>query len=272
MPNDRRLLYVLQQASRTAVAHANGRVIERIGVPVMHLGALSHLARNPGATTADLAELFDADRSVASGLVARLARSGLVRRDQNPENRRNPFLFLTEEGENARLSSLPAFRRAMDELRQGFSAPEIDVVLRFLNAIVRNFSDVRRAAAAETALVPGQGSTRWKLGRVTDYIDANLGEKLPLATLARVFGASVSHFKTLFKPMTGMTVHRYVMQRRVERARELLDGGVPIATVAIETGFTDQSHLARWMRRLLGVTPRHVRAGGRLPGRKPDAR
>jgi AraC-like DNA-binding protein/DNA-binding MarR family transcriptional regulator len=238
----------------------------------MHLGALSHLAKNPGATLESIAALFDVDRPVASGLVARLERSGLVRREQNPKNRRNPFLFLTEEGESTRLSSLPAFRRAMDELSQGFTGPEIDVVLRFLNAIVWNFSDERRPAGGETALVAGRGSLTWKLGRVTDYIDANLGKKLPLSALAKVFGASVSHFNTVFKQSTAMSVHRYVMQRRVERARELLDGGVPIATVALEAGFSDPSHLARWTRRLLGVTPRHVSTGERLLGRKPDAR
>lgn len=53
-----------------------------------------------------------------------------------------------------------------------------------------------------------------------------------------------------------MPVHGYVIERRVARARELLLAGRhTIAQVAIETGFTHQSHLARCMRRVLGVSP-----------------
>ena len=54
----------------------------------------------------------------------------------------------------------------------------------------------------------------------------------------------------------GRSVHRYVVERRVQRARSLLLAGErSIAQVALATGFAHQSHLARWMKRLLGVTP-----------------
>jgi AraC family transcriptional regulator len=53
-----------------------------------------------------------------------------------------------------------------------------------------------------------------------------------------------------------------VVQRRVERARELLlRGELPISQVALEVGFAHQSHLARWMRRILGVTPTAIVRG-----------
>ncbi|WP_224249360.1 helix-turn-helix transcriptional regulator [Hyalangium gracile] len=72
---------------------------------------------------------------------------------------------------------------------------------------------------------------------------------------------SASHLKTLFKRSTGLPVHEYVIQRRVERARSLLmRGELPAGQVALEAGFSHQSHMARCMRRVLGVTPKAVMA------------
>jgi AraC-like DNA-binding protein len=86
--------------------------------------------------------------------------------------------------------------------------------------------------------------------------EANLDRNLSLDRLARVAGMSASHLKTLFRRATGVPLHRYVIQRRVQRARTLLEqGDLSTSQVALEAGFAHQSHLARWMRRLLGVTP-----------------
>jgi AraC family transcriptional regulator len=53
-----------------------------------------------------------------------------------------------------------------------------------------------------------------------------------------------------------------VLERRVERARlRLLEGRLSITDVALETGFAHPSHMARWMRRLLGLSPSQIRAG-----------
>ncbi|KYF72421.1 hypothetical protein BE15_48030 [Sorangium cellulosum] len=61
-------------------------------------------------------------------------------------------------------------------------------------------------------------------------------------------------------------MHEYVVQRRVERARALLlRGDLPASQVAIEAGFAHQSHMARCMRRVLGVTPTAL--AGRSPAR-----
>jgi AraC family transcriptional regulator len=95
-----------------------------------------------------------------------------------------------------------------------------------------------------------------QLRRVTEYVEEHLDQDLSLAQLAAVAGVSVSHFKTLFRRSTGQPVHEFVVQRRVARARTLLLGGdMPASQVALEAGFAHQSHMARWMRRVLGVTP-----------------
>jgi AraC family transcriptional regulator len=101
-----------------------------------------------------------------------------------------------------------------------------------------------------------RGLSQRELRRVTAYIEDHLGQDLSLSRLAGIAQVSVSHFKTLFKQSTGVPVHEYVVQRRVERARSLLlRGELPASQVALEVGFAHQSHMARWMRRILGVTP-----------------
>jgi AraC family transcriptional regulator len=113
----------------------------------------------------------------------------------------------------------------------------------------------RRSAAAD-----GSNHTRglpaWRLRNVIDYIEGHLDEDLTLTELANVAGFSLSHFKPLFRKSVGLPAHRFVLERRVERARQrLLEGGKSMTEIALETGFAHPSHMARCMRRVLGVTP-----------------
>lgn len=98
-----------------------------------------------------------------------------------------------------------------------------------------------------------------KLRRVLEHIEAHLGERLSVARLAEVAGASPSHFAALFRRSTGESVHQYVLGRRVERARTLLMvDGVSISQAALEAGFAHQSHMASCLKRALGLTPREL--------------
>jgi AraC family transcriptional regulator len=100
------------------------------------------------------------------------------------------------------------------------------------------------------------GLTKRRLARVTEYIREHLSHDLSLTELAGIAALSPSHFKSLFKQSVGMPVHQYVIERRVERATELLIAGtLPPSEVALQAGFANQSHMARCMRRLTGLTP-----------------
>jgi AraC family transcriptional regulator len=100
---------------------------------------------------------------------------------------------------------------------------------------------------------PGRGLPAWRLRRVVEYIEVNLDRNLALAELADVAGFSLSHFKVLFKQAAGMPVHRFVLERRVERARMLLlKGEKSMTEIAMECGFAHSSHMARCMRSLPG--------------------
>lgn len=113
------------------------------------------------------------------------------------------------------------------------------------------------------AVEPGKQSGRMadrRLRQVLSYIEDNLSQDMSLGEIAAVAGVSVSHFKTLFRESVGLPVHQYVIRRRVERARTLLaEGKLSISQIAFETGFAHQSHLARHMRRVLGVSPKALR-------------
>ena len=95
--------------------------------------------------------------------------------------------------------------------------------------------------------------------RLADHIEGNLDQRLTLSELAALLDISVPHFKVLFRETFGLPVHRYIVQRRVERAKSLLlTGRLGAAQIALEAGFAHQSHMAHWMIRLLGVSPSEV--------------
>ncbi len=103
-----------------------------------------------------------------------------------------------------------------------------------------------------------------QLTRVLDYIRENISRDLSLAELADVASVSPSHFKVLFKASVGVPVHQYVINARVDRALHLLvHSNVPLADVALQAGFANQSHLSRHMRRLHGVSPAIIRRRAR---------
>lgn len=101
-----------------------------------------------------------------------------------------------------------------------------------------------------------------QLQRVLTYIDGNLDQPLTIDTLSREAGVSSSHLRTWFKAAMDITIHRYILRRRVEHARQLLlQGDRKLSVVALEAGFSHQSHLAKWMRRELGLSPGELRRG-----------
>ncbi|MEM8783235.1 MAG: AraC family transcriptional regulator [Planctomycetota bacterium] len=105
--------------------------------------------------------------------------------------------------------------------------------------------------------------THREVATVRDYIMAHLREDIRLDDLAEAVGLSTFYFSRRFKHATGQTPHRFVMDCRVERAREFLAdpryAERTIAWVAAECGFADQSHLCRHVRRLLDTTPSAIR-------------
>jgi AraC family transcriptional regulator len=97
--------------------------------------------------------------------------------------------------------------------------------------------------------------------RIRDYIEAHLDEPIEVGALADIAGRSPFHFTRVFAQAVGVSPHRYVVRLRLERAVELMrDGQSGLAEIAACTGFADQSHLSRWVRRVYGVSPSQLAA------------
>lgn len=112
-----------------------------------------------------------------------------------------------------------------------------------------------RAAAPSS----GRSLSPRQTHRLREFIEANLAESLSLADLAAAAGVGTTQLKALFPATFGSSAHQYVLGRRVERAKELLiSGALPISAAALEAGFAHPSHMAHWMKRLIGVTPRQI--------------
>lgn len=95
-----------------------------------------------------------------------------------------------------------------------------------------------------------------ELARLTAFIEDNLGRSIGLAQLAAIVNVSRFHFTRLFKRSTGMTAIGFVEQCRIRRAQSLIaDTDIPLAEIAVITGFADQSHFTRRFHRHLGCTP-----------------
>jgi len=131
------------------------------------------------------------------------------------------------------------------------------------SALAARLLALQTLASRRPAEAPVRALPAWQLRAVQDYIEANLDQDLTLAELAAVAGFSISHFKELFRHAAGIPVHRFVLIRRVERARQLLwEGKLTNTEIALEAGFAHPSHMARCLRQSLNSTPAQLRADG----------
>jgi AraC family transcriptional regulator len=104
----------------------------------------------------------------------------------------------------------------------------------------------------------GLGEKRLK--RVLAYIDAHLAENIGLQDMATVAGLGQHHFATMFRQSMGISPYRYVINRRIDRAkRQLRQKDAAISDIALSCGFADQSHLTKHFRKIVGITPRAFR-------------
>ncbi len=91
--------------------------------------------------------------------------------------------------------------------------------------------------------------------RARNYLNENLSEKVTLDELSKVAGLSRYHLLRVFRETVGLPPHNYHIQQRIDHAKRLLRSGTPLAQVALDSGFSDQSHFTNVFRKYTGATP-----------------
>jgi AraC-like DNA-binding protein len=123
---------------------------------------------------------------------------------------------------------------------------------------IGSFAQLTSTPKARGGLSPGA------LRRVREHVDAHLETKFDLADLATMANLSRCYFARAFKQSTGSTPHRYIMYRRLEKAQQMLaETDLPLAEIALATGFSDQSHFSRQFREHLKSSPSEFRRSNR---------
>jgi AraC-like DNA-binding protein len=138
----------------------------------------------------------------------------------------------------------------------GSGAPPPPLALDHLELILAAHVIQRYGSAKQTRGVIRGGLATWQRRQATESLRENLDGRVRLATLARTCDLSVSHFARAFKASFGVTCHRWLTERRIERAQELLAWTrMPLAEIASQSGFADQAAFTRVFRRFVGVPP-----------------
>ena len=141
--------------------------------------------------------------------------------------------------------------REEEEKRPGWDAAVMGNTLRILGNLKRAYME--RSAGTMTAERPEL------LDRVTAYIEGHYAEHITLEKLARQFYVSSSSVSHLFKQKMGVSVYRYITQRRLIAAKDLIREGNRLETVGEQVGFGDYSAFYRAFKQEYGISPREFR-------------
>jgi AraC family transcriptional regulator len=140
-------------------------------------------------------------------------------------------------------------------LRDGTAGDElyIDTLAQMMGVhLARSHS----AQSRPVRTLPMQTMSGWRMRRVIEYIEEHLDGNLSLEAMAEEVEISPMYLARAFKAAIGQSPHRYVLGRRIDRAKELLrNTDIPVVDVALSVGFASQSHLSHWFQRYVGVSP-----------------
>jgi AraC family transcriptional regulator len=121
--------------------------------------------------------------------------------------------------------------------------------------LLRHYSEDAPIIAPEN-----RSLTHIQLQQAIDYIHTHLDRDLSLVELANIVNISPTYFASLFKQAMKISPHQYVIQQRVKQAKVMLSKtNLAIADIALQVGFSSQSHLTQQFKRITGMTPKQVR-------------
>jgi AraC family transcriptional regulator len=153
-----------------------------------------------------------------------------------------------------------------EELEAAVGSVERSAALLEVSARLPEFNHLTKIASP----VARGGLAPWQARTVKTHIETHLDGSLRIKDLARVVQLSEFHFCRVFRVSFGHSPHSYVLQRRIERAQDLiLSTRLTLGQIAFDCGFADQAHFTKMFRRLCGESPgewRRIRAGVPLNG------
>ena len=137
--------------------------------------------------------------------------------------------------------------RAVQTAEEGVDESYVETLAR---AIVMRTTQIRRRSSRVSSL------PRWRLKRVTEYIEAHISEAISLADMASVAGLSRTHFTAQFRLATGYRPHDFILLHRIEAAKRLLvETSRQLLDIALMVGFQAHAHFSTVFKRHVGETP-----------------
>ena len=125
-------------------------------------------------------------------------------------------------------------------------------------------------ASSATRILPSGGLSRNQARRVLEYVESNLSHDLSLRELSEIADLSLHHFARMFKQTIGVAPHRYVLERRLERAKMMLRSAKEsLVDISLSAGFDSQSHFTSTFHRMVGATPTEFQAAYRKRRNRP---
>jgi AraC-like DNA-binding protein len=127
--------------------------------------------------------------------------------------------------------------------------------LHMQSMLLRTLSRLLQRHATHPVRAANAGQEIAAIRRAREYLHENFDRNISLTELAEHSYLSPFHLLRTFRKSVGMPPHEYLTNLRIERAKQFLVAGIPIAQVAHQTGFIDQSHLHRRFKHFVGLTP-----------------
>jgi DNA-binding MarR family transcriptional regulator len=141
MPADDKLIYLIFTAQQKLRTHlSNFMIRENIRVTPAQAGILFLLTQKDGRTMSELSRILSIDNSTITGLVDRLEKAGLVRRDAGPNDRRTSHVYVSPEGMQEAEKAGGVVRKVNQEIKDGFTAEELESFKKILRSFFQKFN------------------------------------------------------------------------------------------------------------------------------------